>query len=49
MWGYAYDGNGRVFDTHMARLRVKIDDDPSKPEFIQTARGLGYRMPTRPE
>ncbi|MEP7202821.1 MAG: response regulator transcription factor [Ilumatobacteraceae bacterium] len=47
VWGYAYEGDGRVVDTHMARLRAKIEDDPSNPEFIQTVRGLGYRMPTR--
>lgn len=49
VWGYTYEGDGRVVDTHMARLRAKIEDDPSNPEFIQTVRGLGYRMPTRTE
>ncbi len=47
VWGYAYEGDGRVVDTHVARLRAKIEDDPSNPEYVQTVRGLGYRMPTR--
>ncbi len=47
VWGYAYEGDGRVVDTHVARLRSKIEDDPSNPEYVQTVRGLGYRMPTR--
>jgi DNA-binding response OmpR family regulator len=46
VWGYPYDGDGRVVDTHIARLRAKIEDDPAHPEYIETVRGLGYRMPT---
>ncbi|HEY7628246.1 MAG TPA: response regulator transcription factor [Ilumatobacteraceae bacterium] len=48
VWGYMYEGDGRVVDTHMARLRAKIEDDPSNPHYIQTVRGLGYRMPSQP-
>ena len=47
VWGYTYEGDGRVVDTHMARLRAKIEDDPSNPEYVQTVRGLGYRMPSQ--
>jgi DNA-binding response OmpR family regulator len=46
VWGYPYDGDGRVVDTHIARLRAKIEDDPTNPVYIETVRGLGYRMPT---
>ncbi len=46
VWGYPYDGDGRVVDTHIARLRAKIEDDPTNPLYIETVRGLGYRMPT---
>jgi len=46
VWGYPYDGDGRVVDTHIARLRAKIEDDPTSPAYIETVRGLGYRMPT---
>ncbi len=45
VWGYEHAGDGRVVDTHVARLRVKIEDDPSTPKLILTVRGLGYKMP----
>lgn len=44
VWGYAYQGDGRLVDTHMARLRAKVEDDPANPAYIQTVRGLGYRL-----
>ncbi len=46
VWGYAYQGDGRLVDTHVARLRAKVEDDPSNPDIIQTVRGLGYRLTT---
>ena len=47
---YEYVWNGEyVFDdsnitSHICRLRVKIEDDPAKPKYIQTVRGIGYKM-----
>lgn len=29
---------------YISRLRAKIEDDPSRPRYIQTVRGLGYRF-----
>jgi DNA-binding response OmpR family regulator len=46
VWGYAYNGDGRLVDTHVARLRAKIEDNPTKPTIIHTVRGLGYRLST---
>lgn len=46
VWGYAYQGDGRLVDTHIARLRSKVEVDPANPELIQTVRGLGYRLST---
>ena len=46
VWGYSYQGDGRLVDTHVARLRAKVEDDPSNPDIIQTVRGLGYRLTT---
>ena len=34
----------RVIDVHIGKLRQKIEDDPARPRFIQTVRGLGYRF-----
>jgi DNA-binding response OmpR family regulator len=38
------DGYERTIDSHLARLRRKIEDDPRLPRFIETVRGLGYRF-----
>jgi DNA-binding response OmpR family regulator len=46
VWGYAYNGDGRLVDTHVARLRAKIEDTPATPTIIHTVRGLGYRLST---
>lgn len=34
----------RVIDVHIGKLRQKIEDDPTKPNYIQTVRGYGYRL-----
>lgn len=34
----------RVIDVHIGKLRQKIEDDPSRPRYIMTARGLGYQF-----
>jgi DNA-binding response OmpR family regulator len=44
VWGYEYLGDGRLVDAHIRRLRTKVERDPSNPELIVTARGLGYRL-----
>jgi DNA-binding response OmpR family regulator len=44
IWGYDYSGDGRLVDTHIARLRAKIEPDPAHPTMLQTVRGLGYKM-----
>lgn len=44
VWGYDYSGDGRLVDTHVARLRVKIEADPANPQLVQTVRGLGYKL-----
>ena len=44
VWGYPSQGDGRLVDTHVARLRSKVEDDASNPGLIQTVRGLGYRL-----
>ena len=44
VWGYEYFGDMRTVDVTIRRLREKIEDDPSQPEYIITRRGLGYSM-----
>lgn len=44
VWGYDYTGDGRLVDTHVARLRAKIEVDPAQPTLLLTMRGLGYKM-----
>lgn len=44
VWGYRLSqySDTRVVDVHISRLRSKLEDDPSAPELILTARGTGY-------
>jgi OmpR family response regulator RpaB len=44
VWGFtpAHSVDTRVVDVHISRLRAKLEDDPSNPELILTARGAGY-------
>ena len=44
VWGYTPERHvdTRVVDVHVSRLRAKLEDDPSNPELILTARGTGY-------
>ncbi|MBY5020624.1 response regulator transcription factor [Streptococcus suis] len=42
VWGYDYFGDVRTVDVTVRRLREKIEDIPSRPEYILTRRGVGY-------
>lgn len=42
VWGYEYFGDVRTVDVTIRRLREKIEDDPGKPTYILTKRGVGY-------
>ena len=44
VWGWEYVGDSRLVDTHLYRLRAKIEDDPANPTLLVTIRGLGYRL-----
>ncbi len=44
VWGYDYFGDGRLVDVHVRRLRTKVEPDPANPRFIQTVRGMGYKL-----
>ncbi|MCA9973488.1 MAG: response regulator transcription factor [Anaerolineales bacterium] len=44
IWGTDWLGDTRTLDVHIRWLREKIEANPSQPEYIQTVRGVGYRL-----
>ncbi|MBZ8177621.1 response regulator [Corynebacterium poyangense] len=44
VWGADYVGDTKTLDVHVKRLRSKIEPNPSKPQFLVTVRGLGYKF-----
>ncbi len=44
VWGYGHNGYEHTVNSHINRLRAKIETDPSAPRFIQTVWGVGYRF-----
>jgi DNA-binding response OmpR family regulator len=44
VWGYDFLGDSRTVDVHIRWLREKVEQDPGKPAYIQTVRGVGYRF-----
>jgi two-component system alkaline phosphatase synthesis response regulator PhoP len=43
-WEIGFEGVDRVVDVHIGKLRAKLGDDPARPHFIHTVRGVGYRL-----
>lgn len=43
IWGDNYYGDVKIVDVNIRRLRMKIEDEPSKPTYIQTIWGFGYK------
>jgi DNA-binding response OmpR family regulator len=44
VWGYNHDGYEHTVNTHINRLRNKIEPDPAEPRYVQTVWGVGYRF-----
>nr|WP_298248580.1 response regulator transcription factor [uncultured Halomonas sp.] len=44
VWGYHHEGYEHTVNTHINRLRGKIEQDPARSEFIETVWGVGYRF-----
>ncbi len=44
VWGDDWIGDPRTLDVHVRWLRLKVEDDPASPRYIQTVRGHGYRF-----
>ncbi|PJN90808.1 response regulator transcription factor [Bacillus sp. mrc49] len=47
VWGDEFFGSDNTVMVHIRRLREKIEADPSKPAFILTVKGLGYKLQTK--
>ncbi len=44
IWDYSYEGYDRTIDSHINRLRAKIEDDPESPRMVLTVWGIGYKF-----
>ncbi len=44
VWGYQFDGYDHTVNSHINRLRSKIEPDPANPKYILTVWGVGYRF-----
>jgi len=44
VWGYNHDGYEHTVNSHINRLRAKIEQDPAQPHFILTVWGVGYKF-----
>jgi DNA-binding response OmpR family regulator len=44
VWGYEYPGYSHTVNSHINRLRRKIEEDPANPTLITTVWGIGYRF-----
>jgi DNA-binding response OmpR family regulator len=49
MSGKAFEGYERTIDVHIRNLRLKIEEDPKHPQYVETVYGMGYRLaPNKP-
>jgi DNA-binding response OmpR family regulator len=44
VWGYGHEGYEHTVNSHINRLRAKIEPDPAEPSYVLTVWGVGYRM-----
>jgi len=44
IWGHAYEGYEHTVNSHINRLRAKIEENPAKPGFVLTVWGVGYKF-----
>ena len=46
VWGADYVGDTKTLDVHVKRVRAKIEQNPARPTYLTTVRGLGYKIDT---
>ena len=44
VWGYGHDGYEHTVNSHINRLRAKIENNPAQPEYVLTVWGVGYKF-----
>jgi DNA-binding response OmpR family regulator len=44
IWGYDFEGEARIVDVYIRKLREKLEIDPAHPRYVQTVWGIGYRF-----
>ena len=44
VWGYGHDGYEHTVNSHINRLRAKVENNPAQPDYILTAWGVGYQF-----
>ena len=44
IWGITYEGYDRTIDSHVQRLRAKIETDAGSPRYVRTVWGVGYKL-----
>src|SRR5712691_263911 len=44
VWDYSYEGYDRTIDSHINRLRAKIEENPDNPQLVLTVWGIGYKF-----
>jgi two-component system, OmpR family, response regulator len=44
VWGHSHDGYEHTVNSHINRLRAKIEDDPANPAYVLTVWGVGYKF-----
>jgi len=47
VWGYTHSGYEHTVNSHINRLRNKIERDPANPDYVQTVWGVGYKFAER--